>query len=127
MYIRLMSAEKYIANNRNSLLSIYSQIMTVEEFEADVFNTKIDQATKKEACKKTIAIHKYMGGEIEYPINVAILKPKDNFLVEELYSVMLCEEFVKDGKLMRYGDFYEAIIEWDFKSIPKFKKYIKVK
>jgi len=122
-----MSAEKYVANNRNSLLSIYSQIMTVEEFESDIFRNKIDTATKKEACKKTIAIHKYMSGEVDYPINLAILKPKDNFLVEELYSVMLCEEFVKDGKLVRDGDFYEAIIDWDFKSIPKFKKYIKVK
>jgi hypothetical protein len=122
-----MSAEKYISNNRHSLLSIYSQVMAVEEFESSVFNTKITQAIKKEACKKSIVIHKYMDGDIEYPISVSILKPKDNFLVEELYSVMLCEEFVKDGKLIRDGDFYEAIIAWDFKSVPKFKKYIKVK
>lgn len=122
-----MSAEKYISNNRHSLLSIYSQVMTVEEFESSIFNTKITQAIKKEACKKSIVIHKYRDGDVEYPINVSILKPKDNFLVEELYSVMLCEEFVNDGKLIRDGDFYEAIIPWDFKSVPKFKKYIKVK
>jgi hypothetical protein len=122
-----MSAEKYINENRGSLLSIYSQILSSEELSCEVFDKKLDDRNKKDICKKTIVVHKYLNGEVDFPINLAFLKPKDSLLVEELYSIMLCEEFVKAGKLTRNGDIYEAIIDWDFKVIPKFKKYVKGK
>lgn len=122
-----MSAEKYVNENRHSLLSIYSQIMSAEEFAADVFEKRIDEKTKKEVCKKTIVVHKYLDGNVDFPINLAFLKIKDSQIVDELYSIVLCEEFVKAGKLARHGDIYEPIIECDFKVIPKFKKYVKDK
>lgn len=127
MYLLLMSAEKYVNENRSSLLSIYSQVLSAEELSCEVFEKKLDDKNKKDICRKTIVVHKYLDGEVDFPINLAFLKPKDNQLVEELYSVMLCEEFVKAGKLTRNGDIYEAIIDWDFKVIPKFKKYVKGK
>jgi hypothetical protein len=122
-----MSAEKYVNENRSSLLSIYSQILSAEELSCEVFEKRVDDKTKKDLCRKTIVVHKYLNGEVDFPINLAFLKPKDSQIVEELYSIMLCEEFVKAGKLTRTGDTYEAIIDWNFKIIPKFKKYVKGK
>ena len=37
-----MSAEKYINENRGSLLSIYSQILSSEELSCEVFDKKLD-------------------------------------------------------------------------------------
>ena len=122
-----MSAEKYVNENRSSLLSIYSQVLTAEELSCEVFEKRIDDKVKKEICRKTVVVHKYLNSEVDFPINLAFLKPRDSQIVEELYSIVLCEEFVKAGKLTRTGDMYEATIGWDFKIIPKFKKYVKGK
>lgn len=66
-----MSAEKYVNENRGSLLSIYSQILSSEELSCEVFDKKLDDRNKKDICKKTIVVHKYLNGEVDFPINLA--------------------------------------------------------
>lgn len=121
-----MNAEKYVCSNKGVLLSIYSQISSALELECLIFG-KSQEDNKKKTCKQTIVCMKYMSGEVNFPISETLFKASDGMVVDELYNIVLCEEFVTAGKFKRAGDFYEIVSSDDFGSVSKFKKYLKAK
>lgn len=122
-----MSAEKYVCSNKGVLLSIYSQISSALDLECLVFGKNKEEENKKKSCRQSIICMKYLSGEVDFPINEALFKASDGMIADELYNIILCEEFVTAGKFTRSGDLYEIVSKDDFKSVTKFKKYLKAK
>jgi hypothetical protein len=123
-----ISAEKYIMKNKVELLKLYSAFYAGLELDTYIYENVLEKDIKKKACELASLCHKYANSDLEFSINKNILITKtDEYIIEELYSVVLCEEQVKIGKLTREGDFYMSSSSEDFKTIPRYKKYIRVK
>lgn len=117
----------YIEKNRNELLSIYSQIYTGRELELLLDNKITDNIFNLACCYDTIITHCYYKGHVEFPI----VKPqkaakKDLKLTYELSAIILCEQAVKDGILIRKGLKYSPIDKQIIKTqeLKRFGKYI---
>ena len=123
-----ISAEKYIIKNKLELLKLYSAFHSGLELDIALYEQIKHEDMQKRACLLAILSHKEKNTDLDFSLDI-ITKPTrmDMLMAEELFSVTLCEEQVKIGKLSREGDFYITDPSNDFKSIPKYKKYIRIK
>lgn len=123
-----VSAEKYIIKHKNELLKMYSAFFSGLELDIALYeNVKVEDMQKR-ACLLTVLSHKENNYDLDFSFDKnAKITRSDQLLADEFFSVVLCEEHVKIGKLSREGDFYTSDASYDFKSIPKYKKYIRIK
>ena len=123
-----ISAEKYVIKNKLELLKLYSAFQSGLELDLALDSNIKEEDLQKRACFLACLSHKEKDFSLNFSLDKEIKHTKsDQTLSEELYSVVLCEEQVKIGKLHREGDLYLSDSTEDFKSIPKYKKYIRVK
>jgi hypothetical protein len=122
-----LSAEKYIIKFKGELLKLYSAFYSGLELDIAIYDQKIEDMQKK-ACLLAAISHRNNDSELDFSIENRIKATKtDLYTSDELFSVVLCEEHVKKGKLSREGDFYITASSDEFKEIPRYKKYIRVK
>jgi len=123
-----VSAERYVIKNKIELLRLYSAFYAGLELDCFIDeNVKIIDIHKK-ACLLAVASHRNNDYSLNFSLDKEILITNtDEQIRDELYSIVLCEEQVKIGKLLREGDFYATMSNEEFKSIPKYKKYIRTK
>ncbi len=123
-----ISAEKYVIKNKLELLKLYSAFQSGLELDIALDSNIKDDDMQKRACFLACLSHKEKDYTLNFSIDKEVKNSKaDQSLAEELYSVVLCEEQVKIGKLSREGDLYLSGSTEEFKSIPKYKKYIRAK
>lgn len=123
-----LSAERYVIKNKTALLKLYSAFYSGIELDLFIQDGVNETDLKKKACLLACLSHKNSDESLNFSIDKEMLVTKtDEYMRDELYSVVLCEEQVKIGKLSREGDFYLTSSADEFKSIPRYKKYIRVK
>jgi len=122
-----LSAEKYVIKFKEELLKLYSAFYSGLELDIAIYDQKIEDMQKR-ACLLTSLSHRYGDKDLDFSLDKKVRITKtDAYTSDELFSVVLCEEHVKKGKLSREGDFYITASTEEFKEIPKYKKYIRVK
>ena len=123
-----VNAEKYVIKNKIQLLKLYSAFYSGLELDLFIVEHIKIMDLQKRACILACLSHKNKDDSLNFSIDKEnLITTTDEQLMEELYSIVLCEEQVKIGKLFREGDFYMTASNEEFKSIPKYKKYIRVK
>jgi hypothetical protein len=123
-----VSAEKYVLKHKQELIKLYSAFYAGLELDM-ALNAEIKEPEmQKRACLLATISHKNSDLDLNFSIDQEFdISKYDSLISDELFSVILCEEQVKAGKLVRSGDFYMSATQSDFKSIPKYKKYIRIK
>lgn len=123
-----VSAEKYVIKFKFELLKLYSSFFSGLELDIALNDKVTSEDMQKRACLLTVLTHKDKSSDIDFSLDINTkISKTDHLLAEELFSIALCEEQVKIGKLSREGDFYLTESSDTFKSIPKYKKYIRAK
>jgi len=122
-----LSAEKYVIKFKEELLRLYSAFYSGLELDIAIYDQKTDDMQKR-ACLLASLSHRNEDKDLDFSIDKKVRITKtDLYTSDELFSVVLCEEHVKKGRLTREGDFYMTSSSDEFKEIPKYKKYIRVK
>jgi hypothetical protein len=123
-----MTHDSFLDHNRQSLLSIYGQIRLAYELELLTNENLTIEEVDKQACLDTVLVHQLYGGIVEFP-----LPPHDDVDVEtqhwanELYIIVLCEEGVRDGVLIRDGSKYCPTNISSFKHTKALGNYLSAK
>jgi hypothetical protein len=122
-----LSAEKYVIKYKIELFKLYSAFYSGLELDIALYEKTVDQEMQKRACYLAVLSHKNKDFELNFSLDKEVASSKsDVILSDELFSVTLCEEQVKIGNLKRAGDFYISDSSEKFKTIPKYKKYIRI-
>ncbi len=95
-----MSAENYLLAHRQELLRIYSEIYSGRQIELVINPSTSEQSFLKECCASALAVHKDHNGIVDFPLPSICI---DDNLVDELCSIVLCEDATYEGKLVRNG------------------------
>ena len=97
----------YLEEHRQSLLSIFGQIISGRSLELWINPKLSEDDIDKAACIDTVMTHKYRDGIVDFPcFRTKRVSTKDHKLSEELYRIILCEEAVRNGVLVRNGTKY---------------------
>lgn len=100
-----MSAEEYLMANRQELLRIFSEIHSGKSMILSI-NPKIDPfLLDRECCLDAVIVHFFHNGEVDFPIKYPAheLSEFQENLALELHAIVLCEDGVKNGDLVRDG------------------------
>lgn len=120
-----MSPDKYVSKYKTDLLKLYSSIYSGIELDSFIrVDLKIPDL-EKIAALLTIISHRLLDSKLIFNVHKIKVDTYDELAVDELYPIILCEEEVRKGTLVRDGNFYLAKDCQTFQSIPKYKKYIK--
>ena len=110
-----MPSNEYVSTHKNELIRIFGEIYTGRIMETYI-NPDIDMDEfEKSCCKDAVIIHKYNKGVVDFPVT-AYIDPKnsvkmssnqqDDEISLDLYTIILCEQAVKDGSLEKKGNRY---------------------
>jgi hypothetical protein len=121
----MTNAGVYLLENRQELLRIFNEIYSGRSIEL-LLNSKIEIETfEKNCCMDAVIIHQYNNSEVDFPVKYPIeISNFDEALALELYSIILCEEGVKEGVLKRHGLKYIPNPKRRFEYNNKYGSYI---
>ena len=122
-----ISSEKLVIKHKTELLKLYSAFLSGLELDIALDPETNYDSIKKRSCLLAFLSFKHKNNDLDFSIDKDVtITRADTLVSDELYSIVLCEEHVKKGLLLREGDFYISNSNESFSSIPKYKKYIRV-
>lgn len=99
-----MYNKQFLIQNRDSLLSIFSEIYTARLIEMSIDNDFLENQLTSEACLQTILIFFSKNPEVEFPLpDISSCSEEYIILSHDLHSLVICEDCVRNGLFVRDG------------------------
>lgn len=119
-----MNVERFVFSNKNELLGLFGQFYSVRSLEYLVEKKINESEIMKKCCLDAVICKRYYNSEVDFPFDTSMAKKIDSTISEELYSIVLCEEGVREGVLQRAGMKYSPVEGFMPSKIKISKKYI---
>ena len=110
-----MQPNEYVQTHRNELFRIFGEIYSGRIIERYIDTNISEEDFEKSCCKDAVLTHKYNKGIVDFPISAFLdsektvkmsVSSEDDSISLELYTIIMCEQMVKEGRLKKKGDKY---------------------